>query len=37
MAAHAVFIPMIGKGRSLNVTVAAGIVAFEAIREPDQA
>lgn len=27
----AVYIPMFGKGRSLNVTVAAGIVAFEAV------
>jgi 23S rRNA (guanosine2251-2'-O)-methyltransferase len=29
----AVFIPMFGKGRSMNVHVAAAIVAFEAIRQ----
>lgn len=29
--AHAVFIPMYGKGRSLNVHVAAAIVAFQAV------
>jgi tRNA (guanosine-2'-O-)-methyltransferase len=28
---HCVYIPMLGKGRSLNVTVSAAIVAFEAI------
>ncbi|MEQ1823326.1 MAG: TrmH family RNA methyltransferase [Fimbriimonadaceae bacterium] len=28
---HAVFIPMYGKGRSLNVHVAAAIVAFQAV------
>ncbi|HMS56070.1 MAG TPA: TrmH family RNA methyltransferase [Fimbriimonadaceae bacterium] len=40
LATHTVYIPMRGKGRSLNVTVAAGIVAFEVIRpiasKPDQ-
>lgn len=40
LADASVYIPMRGKGRSLNVTVAAAIVAFEAIRpiasEPDQ-
>lgn len=31
----AVFIPMVGKGKSLNVVVAAAIVAFEAWQRPE--
>lgn len=36
MCDGAVFIPMAGKGRSLNVVVAAAVVAFEAWQQSDQ-
>ena len=32
--ASAVYIPMLGKGRSLNVHVAAAVVAFDAVMKP---
>jgi tRNA G18 (ribose-2'-O)-methylase SpoU len=31
----AVFIPMAGKGRSINVHVAAAIIAFDAVLRPN--
>ncbi|MGC8785464.1 MAG: TrmH family RNA methyltransferase [Armatimonadota bacterium] len=36
MCDGAVFIPMAGKGKSLNVVVAAAIVAFEAWQQPEE-
>lgn len=36
MCDGAVFIPMAGKGKSLNVVVAAAVVAFEAWQQPEQ-
>jgi len=36
MCDGAVFIPMAGKGKSLNVVVAAAVVAFEAWQQPEE-